>query len=257
MPAYVLGHHLKGEGRRLALMSELLDPMHRRHLQSLDVIKSGARTLEVGCGNGSISAWLAQQIAPNGRAVAVDLDLSLVDVHLPNLKFRMGDIMAGPVEPGGFDLVTARAVLHHVADAEKAIANLVASLRPGAAILLIEPDFLPVTIAEPQEVRAFWNDWLAWSRDCGIDYQIGRTLAPRLAALGLRQIGGTAETAIYNGTSLWAEYWTQTVKELREDLVSSGKLDDALVETFLGYCADPGRKRSRSLQFRATPLFTE
>jgi ubiquinone/menaquinone biosynthesis C-methylase UbiE len=171
------------EGTRPALMSELLDPMHRRYLQSLDVVKSGATTLEVGCGNGSISAWLAQQVAPDGRAVAVDPDLSLVDVHSPNLELRKADIMAGAVEPGNFDVVTARAALHHVADAEKAIANLVASLRPGGAILLIETDFLPVTIAEPSEVHAFWSAWLAWSRDQGIDYQIGRTLVPRLAAL--------------------------------------------------------------------------
>ena len=239
MPEYVFGHHLKGEGKRLALMSELLDPMHRRYLQSLDVVKSGARTLEVGCGKGSISAWLAPQVAPNGRAIAVDLDLSLVDVHLPNLELCEADIMAGPVEPGTFDLVTARAVLHHVADAEKANTNLAASLRPGGAILLIEPDFLPVTISEPPEVHAFWSGWLAWSREQGIDYQIGRTLAPRLAALGLERISGTAETAIYNGTSFWADYWTQTVKELSEDLMSSGKLSNALVDTFLGYCADP------------------
>jgi len=239
MPEYVLGHHLKGEGQRLALMSELLDPMHRRYLQSLDVVKSGARTLEVGCGNGSISAWLARQVAPDGRAIAVDLDLSLVDVRLPNLELREADIMAGPVEPGSFDIVTARAVLHHVADVEKAIANLVASLRPGGAILLIEPDFLPVTIAEPPDVRAFWSGWLAWSRELGIDYQIGRTLAPRLAALGLEKIGGTAETAIYSGTSSWADYWTETIRELRQDLTSSGKLSNMLVDTFLGYCADP------------------
>src|SRR5881275_914727 len=103
MPKYVLGHHLKGEGKRLALMSELLDPMHRRYLQALDVVKSGARTLEVGCGNGSISAWLAQQ---GWRATAVDLDLSLVEVYLPNLEFREADVMAHPVEPGDFDLVT-------------------------------------------------------------------------------------------------------------------------------------------------------
>jgi 2-polyprenyl-3-methyl-5-hydroxy-6-metoxy-1,4-benzoquinol methylase len=239
MPEYVLGHHLKGEGQRLALMSELLDPMHRRYLQSLDVVKSGARTLEVGCGNGSISAWLARQVAPDGRAIAVDLDLSLVDVRLPNLELREADIMAGPVEPGSFDIVTARAVLHHVADVEKAIANLVASLRPGGAILLIEPDFLPVTIAEPPDVRAFWSGWLAWSRELGIDYQIGRTLAPRLAALGLEKIGGTAETAIYSGTSSWADYWTETIRELRQDLTSSGKLSNMLVDTFLGFCADP------------------
>ena len=187
MPEYVLGHDLKGEGKRLALMSELLDPMHRRYLQSLDVVKSGARTLEVGCGNGSISAWLAREVAPDGRAVAVDLDLSLVDVHLPNLEFREADILAQSVKSGGFDLVTARAVLHHVADAQRGMANLVASLRPGGAILLIEPDFLPVTIAEPPEVRAFWNGWLAWSRDRGIDYQIGRTLAPEIGGLGYRE----------------------------------------------------------------------
>lgn len=239
MTEYVLDHFLKGEGKRLALMSELLDPMHRRHIESLGVVKPGARVLEVGCGNGSMSAWLAQHVAPGGQVVAFDLDLSLVNVRAPCLDLRKGDILAGPVDPGSFDVVTARAVLHHVADVEKAVANLVASLRSQGALLLIEPDFLPVSIAEPPGVRAFWTGWLAWSRERGIDYQIGRTLAPRLAALGLEQIGGAAETTIYNGGSPWADYWRQTITELRGDLVGSGKLDDMLVNTFLGYCADP------------------
>jgi hypothetical protein len=37
----------------------------------------------------------------------------------------------------------------------------------------------------------------------------------------------------------WANYWTLTIVELRSDLVSSGKLNGALVDAFLGYCADP------------------
>jgi len=82
----------------------------------------------------------------------------------PNLELRQGDIVAGPVERGSFDLATARAVLHHVVDAEAAIKNLAASVRPGGALLLIEPDFLPVSVAEPPEVRAFWDGCLAWSR---------------------------------------------------------------------------------------------
>ena len=174
-----------------------------------------------------------------GEAVACDLDLSLINVRAQGLQLRQGNIVAGPIEPASFDLVTARALLHHVGDAEAAIVNLVASLRPGGAIVLIEPDFLPITIAEPPEVRAFWDGWLAWSRERGIDYHIGRTLAPRLAALGLEQIGGAAETAIYNGSSPWADYWTQTIVELRNDLVGSGRLNEALIDTFLGYCADP------------------
>ena len=238
MSEYVLDHHLEGERQRLALMSRLLDPMHRRHIERLGV-GPGMRALEVGCGNGSMSAWLAERIAPGGRAVAVDLDLSLVDADLPGLELRQADILAGPIEPGSFDLVTARAVLHHVADAEAAVVNLMASARPGGTMLLIEPDFLPASIAEPPEVRAFWDGWLAWSREQGIDYFIGRRLPAMLSALGLEDIGATAETALYNGGSLWASYWQQTVSELRAGLVASGKLDDRPIDTFLAQCADP------------------
>ena len=238
MPEYVLDHHQSGERQRLALMSRLLDPMHRRHIERLGA-GPGARTLEVGCGNGSISAWLAGRTAPGGRAVAVDLDLSLAEGDVPGLELRQADILAGPVEPADFDLVTARAVLHHVADAGAAVANLVASARPGGTILLIEPDFLPVSIAEPPGIRAFWQGWLAWSREQGIDYFIGRRLPATLSGLGLQDVGATAETALYNGGSLWAQYWVETVIELRPRLVASGKLDDRSIDAFLAQCADP------------------
>src|SRR5438046_10725818 len=141
MPKYVLGHDLKGEGARLALMSELLDPMHRRYIDALGVVRPGARTLEVGCGNGSISAWLAERASPGGTAVAVDLDLSLIQVRMPNLELRKADIVAGPVERGAFDLVTARALLHHVAGPEAAMANMVLNLTCGGVVLFVEPDF--------------------------------------------------------------------------------------------------------------------
>jgi len=239
MSRCVLDHHLQGEKKRLALMSQLFDPMHRRHIESLE-IRGDAQVLEVGCGNGSISVWMAEHLVPDGHVVAVDLDLSLVnDVDDPRVEFRQGDIVEAPVAPGCFDLVTARAVLHHETDARAAIANLVASLRPGGAILLIEPDFLPVSIAEPADIRNFWNGWLAWSRDRGIDYFIGRTLAPRLAARGLKEFAGAAETAVYNGGSPWADYWSQTITELRGDLVQSGELTEALIDRFLVACADP------------------
>jgi Methyltransferase domain len=68
-----------------------------------------------------VSAWLAGRVAPGGRAVAVDLDLSLAVADVTGLEFRQGDIVAGPVQPGDFDLVTARAVLHHVGDVEAAV----------------------------------------------------------------------------------------------------------------------------------------
>jgi SAM-dependent methyltransferase len=234
---YVLDHGLEGEAARLALMSRLLDPLHRRQVESLH-IGPGARTLEVGCGNGSISAWLAGLVSPSGRAVAVDIDLSLAAGH-PGLELRRHDILSEPVEPRDFDLVTARAVLHHLPDPGTAIANMLGSLRPGGWILLIEPDFLPVSVAEPEEVRVFWDGWLAWARRRGIDYHVGRSLAPGLAALGLEDVAGDAETAVYNGGSPWADYWRRTIIELREELIGSGELDGRAIEAFLARCADP------------------
>jgi SAM-dependent methyltransferase len=192
----------------------------------------------VGCGNGSISAWLADLVSPTGHAVAVDIDLSLA-VERPGLDLRQHDILSGPVEPRDFDLLTARAVLHHLTDPETAIANMLASLRPSGYILLIEPDFLPVSVAAPEEVREFWEGWLAWARGRGIDYHVGRSLAPRLAALGLEEVEGCAETALYNGGSPWADYWRQTIVELREELIDSGELDGGAIERFVARCADP------------------
>ena len=238
MSEYVLDHHQEGERQRLALMSRLLDPMHRRHIEQLG-IEPGQLTLEVGCGNGSMSAWLAGQIEPDGRAVAVDLDLSLADADVPGIEFRQADILSGPVAPGGFDLVTARAVLHHVRDPEAAVVNLIASARPGGTILVIEPDFLPATVAEPPEVREFWTGWLAWSRMQHIDYFIGRRLPEILSGQGLEDLGATAESALYHGGSLWAEYWRQTVAELRTRLEDSGLLAARSIDRFLARCADP------------------
>jgi hypothetical protein len=34
MSRYVLDHHLEGEKKRLALMSQLLDPVHRRKIEA-------------------------------------------------------------------------------------------------------------------------------------------------------------------------------------------------------------------------------
>jgi SAM-dependent methyltransferase len=238
VPEYVLDHHQEGERQRLALMSRLLDPMHRRYLDQVGATP-GMRTLEVGCGNGSMSAWLAGRIAPAGRAVAVDLDVSLADAAVPGLELRQADILAGPVQPADFDLVTARAVLHHVADAKTAVTNLIASARPGGMVLLIEPDFLPATVAEPGEIREFWQGWLAWSGEQGIDYFIGRKLPALVSRLGLTEVAASAETALYHGGSSWALYWQQTIVQLRGRLVESGKLGSQSIDAFIGYCADP------------------
>ena len=239
MSGYALPHDLAGERARLALMSELLDPLHRRFLEKLGV-RSGWRCLEVGCGNGSISRWLAARVSPDGHVVASDIETNyLQNLQAPCLETRRLDILKDPVEEGAYDLVTARAVLHHLPSRDQAVQRMIAALKPGGVLLSIEPDFLPATAAEPEPLHAFWQAWLRWSVSEGIDYFIGRRMPALLSHLGLENVGGEGSTAMYAGGSPWATYWLDTVQELRPALLKSGDATENLLSSFQTAYADP------------------
>ena len=236
---YILPHTLKGERQRLDLMSKLLDPLHRSLLENLG-LRPGWRCLEVGCGNGSISQWMAGKVGPTGHVIATDLDLQYVK-HLrqPNLEVRHLDILKEEPEPGEYDLVTARAILHHIASPKTAIAHMTQALKRGGVLLCIEPDFLPATAATPESLRDFWEAWLQWSQSVGINYFIGRTMPGLLAAAGLDCVEAEGTTALYAGKSFWAKYWLETIKELRPQLLESGHMTRPMVTRFNRLYADP------------------
>ncbi len=239
MNAYVLPHALGGEQQRLRLMSDLLDPLERSHLQRLG-LRQGWRCLEVGCGNGSISQWLAAQVAPDGQVVASDLEISYVAcLKATCLEVRQLDILQGEVEPAQYDLVVARALLHHLPDPKLALQRMIAALKPGGVLLSVEPDMLPATVAEPEAMRRFWDGWFRWAASAGIDYFVGRKIAPLLASLGMEGVAAEGHTAFANGGSPWASYWMQTVRELHPKLMETGHISEDLFEQFNRHLSDP------------------
>ena len=227
----------------LALMSRLLDPMHRRYIEALG-IGPDARTLEVGFGNDSVSSVARRGGRPSRtrRSCSASTSIYCRPRRAGNLDYLQADIVAGPVDPGTFDLVTARTVLHHVTDVDAAMRNLVTSLAPGGAILLIELR-TSFRSASPnrQRCRRFWESWLQWSRERGIDYFLGRTLARRLAALGIDPTASTAprkrpSTRRFAVGHLLGGHGDRA---LRSGLVESAALDGRTVDQFLIRCADP------------------
>jgi SAM-dependent methyltransferase len=237
--SYILPHNLTGERQRLALMSELLDPMYRALLERIG-LRPGWRCLEIGCGNGSISQWLATKVGPKGRVTATDLDLRYIDnLRAPNLEVRQLDILKDEVEVGAYDLVTARAVLHHVKSPKKAVQHMVGFLKPHGVLLSIEPDFLPATAATPERLLAFWQAWLQWSSSVDIDYLIGRKMPAILSAAGLDHVGAEGTTAFYRGQTPWAKYWLETIEELRPRLLESGYLSAPVLSRFKRIYSDP------------------
>jgi SAM-dependent methyltransferase len=240
MDEYTLPHDLVGEQQRLALMSALLDPIELDHIVRLEV-RPGWRCLELGCGNGSIAQALAKRVAPTGYVVASDIDLSyIVDLKAPYLEVRQIDILHDLIEEDSYDLVVARALLHHLTPARKAVERMIAAVKPGGVVLSIEPDMLPCTVTEPDSMRAFWQGWLKWSDDAGIDYFIGRKIPAWLDSLGLKNIGSEGYTAGFNGGSDWATYWTETMRELAASLLKSGYVTAKMLEDFHVRYQDPG-----------------
>jgi SAM-dependent methyltransferase len=106
---------------------------------------TGARVLEVGCGAG----WMWAEAAAR---LPADLDLTLTDIsegmvveatervgalgRYRGTSGRVADVQELPFRAGSFDVVVANYVLHHVPDAQRAVAEMARVLRPdGTAVV--------------------------------------------------------------------------------------------------------------------------
>jgi len=155
------------------------------------------------------------------------------------LEIRRIDILQDVIEEESYDFVVARALLHHLMPARKALERMVSALKPGGVLLSVEPDMLPCTVAEPDSMHRFWEGRLRWSVEAGIDYFVGRKIPVWLDSLGLEDVAGEGHTAQFNGGSDWATYWIETVRELAPSLLKSSYVSEKMLEEFHTRYQDP------------------
>jgi SAM-dependent methyltransferase len=226
MAGYVLPHSIPQEDERLTLMSRMLDPQMFFRFEQIGV-GPGWRCLEVGAGNGSVSHWLAERVGPQGHVVSSDIDARYLDrLAAPNLEVRRIDVTRDPLGEG-YDLVCGRAILHHIPERIDVLGRLAEAVRPGGRILLEEPDFHPALATDSATARDFWQGFLAWAADHGIDYFVGRRLGGWLAERRFEAIEAHGETILFNGGSLTSRYLKLTMTELRPSLLASGLISQA------------------------------
>lgn len=80
---------------------------------------------------------------PNARCVGVEYAQELVSFGsqlFPGLELVQGQIQAIPFEDESFDVAVATAVIEHVSDPSKAMAEIRRVLRPGGILVLTAPD---------------------------------------------------------------------------------------------------------------------
>ena len=99
---------------------------------------------DLGCGTGQVSAALAPFVA---RVVAVDSSAAMLQAakkrlhEFGNVDLRRGDIEALPIDDARLDAATLMLVLHHVPEAEKALAEVARVVKPGGRVIIV--DMLP------------------------------------------------------------------------------------------------------------------
>jgi trans-aconitate methyltransferase len=124
-------------GLQQAMAAEVLALLH---------LHEDERILDIGCGNGKITAGIAARV-PQGSVVGVDASNAMIEfasahfapeIH-PNLRFELGDARRLPFK-NEFDLVVSFNALHWIPEQDEALDSIRSSLRPnGVAQLRLVP----------------------------------------------------------------------------------------------------------------------
>jgi SAM-dependent methyltransferase len=242
---YALDNAGREASARFAALAAMYDPGTIRHLEDRGV-GSGWHCLEVGGGGGSIAAWLAARVSAGGRVLVTDIDPRFLEaLQGPNLEVRRHDIINDALPEAAFDLVHSRLVLLHLPEREKALARMVAALKPGGWLVDEEFDassMPPNSTANPGEVLL--KTLIATRRvmeDRGADDRcFARQLFSRLRAHGLVDVAAEASIFMWHSGSPGVALLRANFEQLHSSMIDAGYITEEEFDQDLARLDDPG-----------------
>ena len=160
-------------------------------------LRPGDRVLDMACGAGVYSRWLAERVGPRGLVAGVDISRAFLDqarAHAAGagrLAWQIGDIAGLPFADGAFDLAWGAQSMYSLPDPLAALRELARVTRPGGTVAVFENDMmhhlllpwpaeieLAVRQAQLQSVQATASE--------PAKFFIGRELCAVFAEAGLR-----------------------------------------------------------------------
>ena len=207
-------------------------------------LKAGMDLLDVGCGPASITADLAEHVAP-GRIVALDAAAGALEAARATLSERglseqvelaRGDVMALPFEDASFDVVHAHQVLQHLADPVGALAEMRRVTRPGGIVAVRDAVYSAMTwFPEPAGMEQWRSVYMATARANGGEPDAGSRLLSWARAAGFTDVTASASTWCYATPAdrAWqSQTWAQRcLTSFGPQAVELGLADSADLET--------------------------
>jgi SAM-dependent methyltransferase len=201
----------------------------------------GSRVLEAGCGVGAQTVTLARR-SPEARFVSVDRSAESVaaarrrvaDAGLTNVSFDVADIFSLPFETASFDHVFVCFVLEHLAQPVDALRRLLALLRPGGTMTVIEGDH-GSTFFHPDDpaATAAIECQVELQRRAGGDSLIGRRVYPLMVDAGLAEVRVSPRVVYVDASrpdlveGFTRRTFTAMIEGVREPALEAGLLDAA------------------------------
>ncbi|WP_029135993.1 class I SAM-dependent methyltransferase [Nakamurella lactea] len=201
-------------------------------------LRSGLDVLDVGSGPGTITAELAELVAP-GTMTAVEntdaaLDLTRAELTargIGNASFAVADVQALSFDDDTFDVVHAHQVLQHLGDPVGALREMGRVCRPGGIVAVRDADYRAFSwFPEVPELDEWLALYRAVARSNGAEPDAGRRLLSWALAAGFDpgQIEPTASVWLYAdpaGRADWGGMWADRVlaSSFADQAVASGR----------------------------------
>jgi ubiquinone/menaquinone biosynthesis C-methylase UbiE len=220
MPDYVLGNSIAELGRlqRQAVRFERVT----ERLFCEAGIGPGQRVMDLGAGVGDVSLLLARLVGPSGEIVGVERDPQTIAyareratvANASNVRFIECGVEDIP-EPGPFDAVVGRFILHHLPDPLTVIRSVVGLVRPGGVVAFQEP--------WPSPVQALLEPLPLWSAVASVIRQTitggGANPEASLALFDMFQDAGLSDPKIWQEITMGrnpedASWYVDTLRSL-------------------------------------------
>ena len=131
---------------------------YKQQSYSLLEIQEGEVILDVGCGPGDDALALAQQIGSGGRVMGIDNDKTMIAEARRRalgtgltVEFCSCDIHQLALAANSFDACRADRVFQHLDQPQKALSEMIRVAKPGARILVMEPDWETLAMDVPDQ----------------------------------------------------------------------------------------------------------